>query len=169
MPGVRRLSPMRPRALASGTFRPIGWVALLVCASLAAAACGAAPREEDVRGSEFDVRQGGHGWTPVPPGPLSARSGAVAVTVAKEVIVLGGTDAPPCPPNASCAGPSEPVLRDGAAYSPRARRWRSISAAPAPLVSPRTAVADGVVYVLTSSQVIGGPGGDDDIVAAFLS
>lgn len=148
--------------------RSIVWSAVVVCASLTLAACGQAQSREGVR-SGSEARESAQAWTRIPPGPLSARPGAVAVTVGQEVLVLGGTDAPPCPPNADCAGPSEPALRDGAAYSPGARTWRTISDAPAPLLWPRTAVADGVVYLLASEQVIGQPGGGDDIAPALLA
>jgi hypothetical protein len=71
-------------------------------------------------------------WRRLPSGPLSARSGASAVWTGTEVIVAGGTDAPPCPPNAQCAGGDvDDLVADGAAYDPVADRWRPIAPAPA--------------------------------------
>lgn len=139
-----------------------------MCASLTAVACGEAQSGNGIRRGA-QARESAREWTGVPPGPLSARRGAVAVTVGTEVLVLGGTEAPPCPPNAACAGPSKPARSDGAAYSPDRRTWRTVSDAPAPLWWPRTAAADGVVYLLASEQVIGERGGGDDIEPAFLA
>ncbi|MGH3038274.1 MAG: hypothetical protein ACRDLZ_02545 [Gaiellaceae bacterium] len=46
------------------------------------------------------------------------------------MIFVGGSDAPPCPPWAQCATPTEPPLADGAAYDPIAETWRTIANAP---------------------------------------
>jgi hypothetical protein len=111
----------------------------------------------------------GAGWQRAADSPLSPRGGAATVTVGDEVLVLGGSDAPPCPPNASCAGPQKPALRDGAAYDVTRDRWRPLAAAPVPLYSAHAVSLDGVVYVVTSGQVIGPRGGADDVSAAFLA
>ncbi|MDQ2826724.1 MAG: hypothetical protein M3Y04_07180, partial [Actinomycetota bacterium] len=76
-------------------------------------------------GAAFDARAGS--WRAIAPGPLSPRSGAVAVWSGREVLVWGGTDEVP--------------LSDGAAYDPVADRWRSLS--PGPLVGDAQAVWSG--------------------------
>lgn len=69
-------------------------------------------------------------WSPLPDGPLSAREPAAGLWTGEEVLVIGGSDAPPCPPNASCVAPTVPPLADGAAYDPATRSWRRIAEAP---------------------------------------
>jgi hypothetical protein len=103
----------------------------------------------------------GAGWQRAAHSPLSARGGAGTVVV--------GSDAPPCPPNASCVAAQEPGLRDGAAYDPARDRWRPLADAPVPLNWPRAVTMGGTVYVATSEQFVGDIGGDDDIPAAFLA
>lgn len=80
-------------------------------------------------------------WREMPPGPLTARHSAVAVTVGDEVLLLGGRESPPCPRNASCAAPVEPALSDGAAYDAEAGTWRRLATAPVPLSSSATQAA----------------------------
>jgi hypothetical protein len=63
--------------------------------------------------------------------------------------VFGGSDAPPCPPSAGCLPAKIAPLRDGAAYDPRARTWRTIARAPVGVEwSPGAAVIGGTAYVL---------------------
>jgi hypothetical protein len=100
------------------------------------------------------------GWAPLSASPLSARTGATAVWTGDDVLVLGGSRNL-CPPNADCAM-VEPLLTDGAAYSPLDGTWRTISPAPAPVIGEpvvgddavyfRTALADGAEFI--SSDVI---------------
>lgn len=93
------------------------------------------------------------GWTALPPSPLAAREGATAVWTGSLVLVVGGTDAPPCPPNADCPGDDTP-LRDGAAYDPIARTWRRLADAPVPVTWASTAVVGPTVH-----WWVGGPDG----------
>lgn len=65
----------------------------------------------------------GPGWHDLDPGPLSGRTGVAVAWTGTELIVVGGT---------TVDRSGEPqVLRDGAAYDPATRTWRSIPALPA--------------------------------------
>lgn len=56
------------------------------------------------------------GWSTLPPSPLDPRHSPRAVTVGDEVLFLGGSTEPICPPNASCRGGGPETERlDGAA------------------------------------------------------
>ncbi|PZF79575.1 hypothetical protein [Jiangella anatolica] len=111
--------------------------------ALLTAGCG-----ETAAGPEAD---GEPGWRPVAQSPLTPREAPLTVTVGEQILVIGGSDGPPCPPNADCVAPPEP-LRDGAAYDPAADAWTPIADAPAPVGGgPETAAVVGdMVYVLTS-------------------
>jgi hypothetical protein len=88
-------------------------------------------------------------WERLPDPPLEPREQATGVWTGREVLILGGSDAPPTPPNASGASDARPLaLRDGAAFDPHTRSWRRIAPAPIGIepVSP-TAVVRGVLYV----------------------
>lgn len=71
----------------------------------------------------------GH-WELLPEPPLSPREHAVGAWTGREVVLVGGSDAPACPPNASCAPATTPPLRDGVAFDPATRSWRRIARAP---------------------------------------
>lgn len=84
-------------------------------------------------------------WRPLPPAPLSARfnsSMTPGTWTGEELIIWGGVDA---------QGPTS----DGAAYDPRADRWRPL--APAPL-SPRA----GALMAWTGEEVLVWGGSDQD-------
>lgn len=70
-------------------------------------------------------------WTPMPDGPLSPRTDALAFTVGDEVLIFGG--GPRCPSNARCGPQSWSGLTDGAAYKPSTGEWRRIADMPRPL------------------------------------
>jgi hypothetical protein len=110
------------------------WLAL----ALGLAACGSEASESPV---------GPRGWQTLPASPLSARHAAHAFWTGSEVLVLGGSDAEPCPPNADCPPPDEPPLSDGAAFDPAAVSWRPIAPAPVPLGYATGAVVDRVLYL----------------------
>lgn len=139
------------------TRRRVPAVAATVLLALVAAACGetAAPPE---------VADGGR-WTSVAASPLSPREAPLAVTVGERILVVGGSAGPPCPPNAGCVAPPEP-LRDGAAYAPDADAWTSIATAPAPVAAgPDNAVVVGeTVYLLSTIFP-----GDGTAVTTFLA
>jgi hypothetical protein len=79
------------------------------------AACGAGERAapERVRGSADPAA---NAWHAVPASPLSARETALGLWTGREVLFMGGSDARPCPSNASCAPPDAPPLADGASF-----------------------------------------------------
>jgi hypothetical protein len=96
------------------------------------------------------------GWTQLPDPPLSARQGATAITVGQLVIVVGGDDSAPCPPNADCAAPAHP-LADGAAWDAATRTWRSIAPAPVPIGPAQVTVAGEAAYFWVPSAAAGAP------------
>jgi hypothetical protein len=114
--------------------------AAVALAALLAAGCGA--------GGRVDYAAPGS-WRKAPSPPLSPRESARAVWTGHEVLVVGGSDAPPCPPNAQCAATRRPPLRDGAAYDPRTRAWRRIARAPVGFDFAEAAVVGGTVFVAT--------------------
>ena len=96
-------------------------VSLIAAAALSSAGCviGGA-NTGDAAGS----------WRKAPAAPLSPRERALGIWTGREALVIGGSDAPPCPSGASCGRQARPPLRDGAAFNPRTRSWRRIAAAP---------------------------------------
>jgi len=101
---------------------------LLVVAFALASGCG----ERGAGGAIGDAGREG-GWEVLPEAPLSARHGAHAFSTGELVLVMGGTDTDPCPPNADCVPPERPALRDGAAFDAASGTWRRIAEAPVPL------------------------------------
>jgi hypothetical protein len=88
-------------------------------------------------------------WTALPPSLLGPREFASAVWTGEEVLVIGGTDGPPCPLLADCSA-LEPPRLDGAAFDPATGTWRSIAPVPRPsgwFVS-QPVTEGGVVYVV---------------------
>ena len=90
------------------------------------------------------------GWERAPAPPLSPRELATGVWTGSEALVIGGSDGPPCPPNAGCTEPSHP-LRDGAAFDPRTRSWRRIARAPVAFDFAETAVVGRTAYLRVKS------------------
>lgn len=87
------------------------------------------------------------GWRALPDSPLSHREQAVGLWTGTEVLLLGGSDAQPCPVNADC--PMDPTpLRDGAAVDPGTGRWRRLADAPVPLLATSAVVAGQTAYLL---------------------
>ena len=119
-------------------------VQLLVLVVTALAACGSADPETAERSSGS--------WERLPQAPLSPRESAVALSIDGEALFIGGSDAGPCPPNASCAAPAVPPLRDGAAFDPGLRRWERIAQAPVGFSFAHAAAVDGAVYLLTPGE-----------------
>ncbi len=107
-------------------------------------------------------------WTATPQAPLSPREMAVAVTIGDRVLVVGGSNAPPCPPNAECELPEQPPLTDGAMFDLVTGRWTRIAAAPVPLggyVDSSAAVVGETVYVLSDWYV----SETEDVEISFVS
>src|SRR5688572_28231222 len=97
---------------------------LLVLLAVALGACGSAEREAG------PADRAGGAWERLPDPPLGPRENAVAVAAGGSALVVGGSDAEPCPPNAGCVPTREPPLRDGAVFDPRAGKWSRIVDAP---------------------------------------
>ncbi len=89
------------------------------------------------------------GWRELPPGPLGGREQAVALWTGTELLLVGGSDAPPCEPGADCNNPNIHALRDGASYDPATDRWRNMAPAPLPLLHVSAVMAGGVAYLWT--------------------
>jgi len=88
-------------------------------------------------GASYDPQAGR--WSPLPPAPLAARTGQAAVWTGRELVVWGGYTG---------LGPGRwAITATGAAYDPRARRWRAL--APAPLTARVHAAA-----VWTGQEVV---------------
>ena len=99
---------------------------------------------------------GEFGWTQLPDPPLSARQGSTAMAVGHVILIVGGDDAPPCPPNADCAAPAHP-LADGAAWDATTRTWHSIAPAPVPIGTAQAAVIDNTAYLWVPSVAAAAP------------
>ncbi|MBG0566421.1 hypothetical protein [Actinoplanes aureus] len=93
------------------------------------------------------VAQSPSGWSALPASPLSPREAALGLWTGREVLFLGGSDAPPCPPSADCPGDSTP-LADGAAFDPATNRWREIADSPVPLMYGQGVVLGSAAYIL---------------------
>ncbi len=112
-------------------------VAAALCGVLLVAGCGPAdaPEAEST------------GWRAAADSPLSPREQALGLWTGREVLLIGGSDAPPCPPNASCAQDPTPPT-DGAAFDPEANRWRPLATPPVSLLGAHGVVLGSVAYVL---------------------
>ena len=78
------------------------------------------------------------------------------ISVDGRFLVVGGSDAPPCPPGADCELPEQPPLRDGASFDPATSEWTRIAAAPIPLgghIDTSTAVLGDVAYFFSHRYV----------------
>jgi hypothetical protein len=96
-----------------------------------------------------ESRDAGDTWRTIAPGPLSPRDASAAVWTGSEMLVVGGSDAPPCGPDADCNPvPAESYLADGAAYDPETDSWRPIADAPEPLYAADAVWVDGQALVL---------------------
>jgi len=103
-------------------------------------------------------------WQELPAPPLSPREYPTGFWTGEEVVLVGGSDAPPCPPNASCRTPETPPLADGAAYDPRTDSWRPIADAPVGFAWATPAVVGSTAYLWIS-----GERGRPDAPSAFLA
>ncbi|TDC48264.1 hypothetical protein E1212_21870 [Jiangella ureilytica] len=132
--------------------------------ALLAAGCGQTAAGP---GADGTPTGGGDGWRPVAESPLSPREAPLAVAVGEKVLVIGGSDGPPCPPGASCVAGPEP-LGDGAAYDPAADRWEPIADAPVPISAfpETTAVVGDTVYLLSTLWAADGTG---TVTTSFLA
>lgn len=101
--------------------------------------------ESEEQGQTADVEEGV--WRAMPAGPLGRRERAHAFWAGGELLVMGGSDAPPCPPYARCREPNVPALSDGAAFDPVTGEWREIASSPVPLGYASGLVHQDVVYL----------------------
>lgn len=131
--------------------------AVLVLA-LMVSACGSSATTESEPGAAAT------GWQALLRAPLSPRENAVGLWTGKEVLLIGGSDATPCPPNASCVPPDRPPLADGAAFDPEHETWRPIAIAPRPFEW-----AQGFVLGETAYLWIPGTPGRPKAERAFLA
>jgi hypothetical protein len=141
-----------------------------VCAVLAAvpvtACAGTADGPPGTEPAGGVVAPAAGAWRALPRAPLSPREHALALWTGRDVLVIGGSDAEPCPPQADC--PMDPTpLADGAALDPDTGRWRHIADAPAPIIAARGAIVGGTAYVLTLPR--GDESGPDGARAEVLA
>lgn len=123
-------------------------IALAAIVAVLLTACG-----QEQQPSPASPAAGSEGkWSELPSGPLSARSAAHAFEIAGEFFLMGGNDAPPCPPNADCISPSEAPMRDGAAFDPATGEWRTLAEAPLPLGYGSGAVVGDRIYLLIGAH-----------------
>jgi hypothetical protein len=104
------------------------------------------------------------GWRELPAPPLSPRELATGFWTGEDVVLVGGSDAPPCPPTAACSVASVPPLADGAAYDPAAGTWRAIPDAPIGFSWSEPELVDGSAYLW-----IPGEPGRPDAPGGFLA
>lgn len=117
----------------------------LLAAALAAGAVGCGQERQGAVSGESPAD-----WIPVSDVPLSPRAGALGAWTGSETLLLGGSDARPCPAGADCEPPDVPPLRDGAAFDPSTRTWRAIADAPQGFSDAEGLVLGGVAYVWAS-------------------
>ena len=133
-------------------------VALSAAAAALLAACGAGQSDPP------DTARGSDVWHALPAGVLSPREGALGLWTGSEVLLVGGSNAPPCPPSASCVPPEVPPLADGAAFDPQTGAWRPIADSPVPFEW-----AQGFVVGTTAYLWIPGGTGRPGAASAFLA
>jgi hypothetical protein len=91
-------------------------------------------------------------WREIAAPPLSPREFPTGFWTGEEVILVGGSDAPPCPPWAECAAPTVPPLRDGAAYDPQTDSWRAIAEAPVGFSWAEAILLDSTAYLWIAGE-----------------
>jgi hypothetical protein len=131
----------------------------IAAAALTLSGCGDEPAEP---AAAADV------WKSTPQAPLSPRESPLAIAIAGRFLVVGGSDAPPCPPGAECPLPEKPPLTDGASFDPATGEWAEISSAPLPLggyIDTSTAVLGDAAYFLSHWYVNGTEAGQTSFVS----
>jgi hypothetical protein len=126
--------------------RAVGRGLAAACLLLAGGGIAFAVQHDD-SGQPSPAPAPGTGWTRLPDSPLSPRANSLVVWTGDVALVIGGEVDHLCPPNADCASRST-IARDGAAYDPETKTWRTISA-PADLAAwtPHAVVGDMLVVV----------------------
>lgn len=88
-------------------------------------------------------------WTTIATSPLAPRTYETSVWTGEEMLVFGGNDAAPCPPNADCGGGlATRQFRDGAAYDPDTDSWRRIADTPIEFGVAQALLVGGEVVVV---------------------
>lgn len=113
---------------------------------VALTACGATSPDRSAPRTDINNASGA-GWVEMAPSPLSARRAAHAYEVGERLLIIGGTEAEPCPANADCLEAKEPPLTDGAIYDPATNTWERIAEAPLPLGYGSGTVIGDTLYV----------------------
>ena len=129
--------------------------AVWVCATATVVAACESPTPPPPTPSPSAFDTASTAWRELPTAPLSPRHDAVALWTGSEVVVLGGTDAQPCPPGARCAFPPEPGLSDGARYDPARHVWAEVSPAPVPINWASGAVLGDRLFLWVAAGVSG--------------
>lgn len=131
-----------------------------LCSVLGMSACAGGPEPAAVAPAAAAYAAGA-GWRELPGSPLSPRSHALGLWTGHEVLILGGSDAAPCPPAADCAGDPDP-LTDAAAVDPATGAWRPLADLPVGLPWAQGVVVGGTAYVLGTR-----PGGSEPVLLAY--
>lgn len=140
----------------SRRFAPRGMWLLSAAAAVAlvAAAVALVDSEEGTRVRVTPATPEKPTWTKLPDGPLSARSGQVAVWTGKLMLTWGGN---------GTAGDGEPV-GDGATYDPATKQWSPMAASPVGPLFGATAVWTGE-RMLVWGTPFNGPGAENQPTA----
>jgi hypothetical protein len=78
---------------------------------------------------------------------MRPREAALGLWTGREVLLIGGSDETPCPPNADC--PPDPTpLADGAAVDPHTGGWRRIADVPHPFAVGQGVLVGETAYIL---------------------
>lgn len=120
--------------------------ALAIAATLSLSACATTPGT--TAPSSETASPDARVWVQFDDFPLEPRDQPAAAWTGSELLVLGGSTGPPCPPNASCIA-GDPVA-DGAALDPETGTWRAIADAPMGLPSPTAVTVGDLVYVTST-------------------
>jgi hypothetical protein len=103
-------------------------------------------------------------WKELSTPPLSPRETPTGFWTGEVVMLVGGSDAPPCPPTAACTVPKVAPVADGAAYDPATGAWRAIADAPVGFSWAEPELIDGSAYLW-----IAGENGRPNAPSAFLA
>ena len=131
----------------SRRFAPRGmWLlSAAAAAALVVAAVTLIDRDEGTRVRVTPATPDEDTWTRLPDGPLSGRSGHVAVWTGERMLVWGGND----------ANPNGDAVGDGAAFDPVSGRWSPMAASPTGPLRGATAVWTGSRMLVWGSAPTG--------------
>ncbi len=124
------------------------WLAGLMVVMAVSAGCG---ERTDGPDGTAGGPEGSTEWRRLPDGPLSGRTGAVAVGVGDRAYVFGGWKFL-CPPSADCTTPEGPLMADGAVLDTSTGEWQRIADAPFGVRSAATTVLGSHIYVVSGCR-----------------